>query len=171
MGAATASRVCDRELKRRKTEVLVDPAVHEEQLKEAEAAAQAAAEAAKANLEAAAAAAEDAKVMRRQAILSAKWARVQTRKAQAEAVIQEANTSALESKVKYYDKVTGIVGKALKFLALVALAVAATACCRVNKLVSNRSSMEAAKDCVPTSGRKEPLAVQGDSYTPSTRRH
>ena len=27
------------------------------------------------------------------------------------------------------------------------------------------------KDCVPTSGRKEPLAVQGDSYTPSTRRH
>ena len=51
-----------------------------------------------------------------------------------------------------------------------ALAVAATACCRVNKLVSNRSSMETAKDCVPTSGRKEPLAVQGDSYTPSTRR-
>ena len=49
------------------------------------------------------------------------------------------------------------------------VAVAATACCRVNKLVSNRSSMEAAKDCVPTSGRKEPLAVQGDSYTPSTR--
>ena len=48
---------------------------------------------------------------------------VKTRKAQAEAVIQEANTSALESKVKYYDKVTGIVGKALKFLALVALAV------------------------------------------------
>jgi hypothetical protein len=39
----------------------------------------------------------------------------------------------------------------------------------VNKLVSNRSSMETAKDCVPTSGRKEPLAVQGDSYTPSTR--
>ena len=25
------------------------------------------------------------------------------------------------------------------------------------------------EDCVPTSGRKEPLAVQGDSYTPSTR--
>ena len=39
----------------------------------------------------------------------------------------------------------------------------------LNKLVSNRSSMETAKDCVPTSGRKEPLAVQGDSYTPSTR--
>ena len=65
----------------------------------------------------------------------------------------------------------GAVAIAGLIAALVALAVAATACCRVNKLVSNRSSMEAAKDCVPTSGRKEPLAVQGDSYTPSTRRH
>ena len=63
----------------------------------------------------------------------------------------------------------GAVAIAGLIAALVALAVAATACCRVNKLVSNRSSMEAAKDCVPTSGRKEPLAVQGDSYTPSTR--
>ena len=65
----------------------------------------------------------------------------------------------------------GAVAIAGLIAALVALAVAATACCRVNKLVSNRSSMETAKDCVPTSGRKEPLAVQGDSYTPSTRRH
>ena len=63
----------------------------------------------------------------------------------------------------------GAVAIAGLIAALVALAVAATACCRVNKLVSNRSSMETAKDCVPTSGRKEPLAVQGDSYTPSTR--
>ena len=52
--------------------------------------------------------------------------------------------------------------------ALIALAVAATACCRVNKLVSNRSSMETAQSCVPTSGRKESLGVQGDTYTPST---
>ena len=63
----------------------------------------------------------------------------------------------------------GAVAIAGLIAALVALAIAATACCRVNKLVSNRSSMETAKDCVPTSGRKEPLAVQGDSYTPSTR--
>jgi len=82
---------------------------------------------------------------------------------------KDSTTSSKKSGAKKSDvEKAGAVTIAGLLAALIALAVAATACCRVNKLVSNRSSMETAQSCVPTSGRKESLGVQGDTYTPST---